>query len=141
MPPPVADQVIPAPTGWEAPSGSNTTVSLPADWGGVVWARTGCDFDTTLPGKQQCVTGGCDGGLLCRPTTDEGVPPAARGEWCARHANHPLHTNDVCFPRVVRGSAFYDGADRSARQHLGLNLGCSVGSQRPKRPAANRTVQ
>lgn len=70
------------PTGWEAPSGSSETVTVPENWtSGRIWGRTGCDFSTSNPGPTQCETGGCNGGLLCDPNTGTGVPPASLAEW------------------------------------------------------------
>lgn len=70
------------PTGWEAPAGSNRTIQVPENWtSGRIWARTGCDFTISVPGAQQCETGGCNGGLLCDANTGTGLPPTSLTEW------------------------------------------------------------
>ena len=70
------------PTGWEQPAGAVQEFDVPENWiSGRLWGRTGCDFSTPLPGSTQCVTGACNGGLLCDPQTGTGVPPASLAEW------------------------------------------------------------
>ncbi|KAJ6459925.1 thaumatin-like protein [Mycena sanguinolenta] len=69
------------PTGWEAPSGTKVSFSVPNDWtSGRIWGRTECDFSSN-PGPTSCATGGCNGGLLCDPHTGTGVPPATLAEF------------------------------------------------------------
>ncbi|KAH6904590.1 thaumatin [Coprinopsis sp. MPI-PUGE-AT-0042] len=70
------------PTGWIAPSNSAVSFSVPDDWkSGRIWARTGCsDFSKIAP-PEQCLTGGCNGGLLCDQRTGTGVPPATVAEF------------------------------------------------------------
>ncbi|KAJ7176310.1 thaumatin-like protein [Mycena crocata] len=68
-------------TGWEAPAGSSVSFSVPDNWtAGRIWPRTECDFSTN-PGPNSCVTGGCNGGLLCDRSTGTGVPPATVAEF------------------------------------------------------------
>ncbi|KAJ6589516.1 thaumatin-like protein [Mycena capillaripes] len=68
------------PTGWEAAPGSSVTFNVPDNWtAGRIWPRTECDF--SVSGPQSCVTGGCNGGLLCDPHTGTGVPPATVAEF------------------------------------------------------------
>lgn len=69
-------------TGWESPSGTVRTVTVPEGWGGRIWGRTGCNFNIT--GPSQCETGGCIGGLLCDPVSGTGVPPASIAQWTLR---------------------------------------------------------
>lgn len=67
-------------TGWEAPAGSSVSFDVPGNWtAGRIWGRTGCDF--SKQGPLSCVTGGCNGGLLCDPHTGTGVPPVTVAEW------------------------------------------------------------
>ncbi|KIY72297.1 Osmotin, thaumatin-like protein [Cylindrobasidium torrendii FP15055 ss-10] len=68
-------------TGWEQASGATETITVPDNWtAGRIWGRTDCDFSTN-PGPTSCVTGGCNGGLECDPSTGTGVPPATVAEW------------------------------------------------------------
>ncbi|KAJ7851978.1 thaumatin-like protein [Mycena leptocephala] len=68
------------PTGWKALPGSSVTFNVPDNWtAGRIWARTKCDF--SISGPSSCVTGGCNGGLLCDPHTGTGVPPATVAEF------------------------------------------------------------
>jgi hypothetical protein len=48
------------------------TLQVPDDWGGRIWARTGCKFD--ISGQVQCATGDCGVSLECNGTAGE--PPA-----------------------------------------------------------------
>jgi hypothetical protein len=45
--------------------------------------RRDCDFNnaSTMGTPQTCLTGGCNGGLLCDVRTGTGVPPATLAEW------------------------------------------------------------
>lgn len=64
--------------GWEAPSGSSRSFAVPDNWAaGRIWGRRACDFSSTQ-GPQSCLTGGCEGGLVC---TQRGAPPATVAEW------------------------------------------------------------
>lgn len=68
-------------TGWEAPAGSSRSFTVPDNWkSGRIWGRSNCNF-TTNPGPNSCLTGGCNGGLLCDPNSGTGVPPASVAEW------------------------------------------------------------
>ncbi|KZW00524.1 Osmotin, thaumatin-like protein [Exidia glandulosa HHB12029] len=79
---PGAGPIPDAPTGWQADPGTSTTITVPENWtSGRIWGRTECDFSTSGTGPTQCATGGCNGGLLCDPTTGTGVPPASLAEW------------------------------------------------------------
>ncbi|KAJ7779684.1 Osmotin thaumatin-like protein [Mycena metata] len=62
------------PTGWEAPSLSSVTFSVPEDWNGRIWGRRDCDFSTNA-GAKSCLDGGCSGGLLCDVTNETAAPP------------------------------------------------------------------
>ncbi|KAJ7507393.1 thaumatin-like protein [Mycena galericulata] len=68
------------PTGWEAVSGSSVTFDVSSDWNGRVWGRRSCDFSVN-PGPNSCLDGGCNGGLLCDPTTGTGAPPVTLAEF------------------------------------------------------------
>ncbi|KAL4252435.1 Osmotin/thaumatin-like superfamily protein [Pleurotus pulmonarius] len=68
-------------TGWEAPAGSTVSFNVPNDWkSGRIWGRRNCDFSTN-PGPTSCLSGGCNGGLLCDANTGTGVPPVSVAEW------------------------------------------------------------
>ncbi|KAH6904632.1 thaumatin [Coprinopsis sp. MPI-PUGE-AT-0042] len=70
------------PTGWVAVPSSKVAFSVPDDWkSGRIWARTGCtDFSRIAP-PEQCLTGGCNGGLLCDAHVGTSVPPATVAEF------------------------------------------------------------
>ncbi|TEB32603.1 thaumatin-like protein [Coprinellus micaceus] len=69
------------PTGWKAVSGSQVSFSVPDNWrAGRIWGRRGCDFSKPAP-AEQCLTGGCIGGLECDAKTGGGVPPATLAEF------------------------------------------------------------
>ncbi|KAF8065242.1 thaumatin [Lyophyllum atratum] len=74
--------VVPAfTTGWAARPFSSVSFSVPDNWkAGRIWGRTGCNF-TNNSGPNSCLTGGCNGGLVCDPTTGTGVPPATLAEF------------------------------------------------------------
>ncbi|KAG1823700.1 thaumatin [Suillus subaureus] len=66
---------------WEAGEYTAVTFQVPSDWtAGRIWGRRDCDF-TTDPGPNSCLDGGCNGGLVCDPTTGTGVPPASLAEF------------------------------------------------------------
>ncbi|KAJ7846186.1 thaumatin [Mycena leptocephala] len=67
-------------TGWSAGSFTSVTFSVPTNWNGRIWGRRNCNFATN-PGANSCLDGGCNGGLLCDPTTGTGVPPATLAEF------------------------------------------------------------
>ncbi|KIK69292.1 hypothetical protein GYMLUDRAFT_153256, partial [Collybiopsis luxurians FD-317 M1] len=69
------------PNGWEQDAGKTVTFTVPDNWkAGRIWGRTECDF-STVQGPTSCVTGGCNGGLVCDKSTGTGVPPATLAEW------------------------------------------------------------
>ncbi|GLB39946.1 putative thaumatin-like protein [Lyophyllum shimeji] len=69
------------PTGWEAPPHTSVSFTVPDNWKAArVWGRRNCDFSSN-PGPNSCLTGGCNGGLLCDPHTGTGVPPATLAEF------------------------------------------------------------
>nr|ADX07312.1 putative thaumatin-like protein [Flammulina velutipes] len=77
----VAPNVPNHPTGWEAAAYTAVSFNVPDNWkAGRIWARRNCNFATN-PGPNSCLTGGCNGGLLCDPNTGTGVPPATVAEW------------------------------------------------------------
>ncbi|KAJ3726455.1 thaumatin-like protein [Lentinula guzmanii] len=68
-------------TGWEAGAYTAVSFSVPNNWqAGRIWARRDCDFSVN-PGPNSCLDGGCNGGLVCDPTTGTGVPPASLAEF------------------------------------------------------------
>ncbi|KAF8702191.1 thaumatin-like protein, partial [Rhizoctonia solani] len=68
-------------TGWEAAAYTSRTFSVPNDWkAGRIWGRRNCDFSVN-PGPNSCLSGGCNGGLLCDSRTGTGVPPVSLAEW------------------------------------------------------------
>ncbi|KAF8886499.1 thaumatin-like protein [Infundibulicybe gibba] len=68
-------------TGWEAKASTKVTFHVPDNWkAGRIWGRRNCNFATN-PGPNSCLTGGCNGGLLCDQHTGTGVPPATVAEW------------------------------------------------------------
>lgn len=68
-------------TGWEAPAWSVKTFYVPDNWkAGRIWGRRNCNFSSN-PGPNSCLTGGCNGGLLCDAHSGTGVPPASVAEW------------------------------------------------------------
>ncbi|KAF7293942.1 hypothetical protein MKEN_01457700 [Mycena kentingensis (nom. inval.)] len=68
------------PTGWVANAFTSVSFDVPAQWNGRIWGRRNCDFSTN-PGPNSCLTGGCNGGLLCSTTTGTGVPPVTLAEF------------------------------------------------------------
>ncbi|CAG7850269.1 Thaumatin-like protein 1a AltName: Full=Mdtl1; AltName: Full=Pathogenesis-related protein 5a; Short=PR-5a; AltName: Allergen=Mal d 2; Flags: Precursor [Serendipita indica DSM 11827] len=84
----VGSAVPDVPTGWEAPAWSVRTFYVPDNWrAGRIWgeysstvlSRRNCDF--SKPAAQSCLTGACNGGLLCDMRTGTGIPPASVAEW------------------------------------------------------------
>ncbi|KAF9531242.1 thaumatin-like protein [Crepidotus variabilis] len=92
--PPDVNTVFPDhPTGWEAPAHSSVTFDVPESWrAGRIWGRRNCDM--SKPGPNNCLTGGCLGGLECDRKAGTGVPPATLAEWTL-HAGGDLDWYDV----------------------------------------------
>jgi len=68
-------------TGWEAGAFTQVSFTVPDNWkAGRIWGRRNCNFATN-PGPNSCLTGGCNGGLVCDRNTGTGVPPASVAEW------------------------------------------------------------
>jgi len=68
-------------TGWEAAAFTKVSFTVPDNWkAGRIWGRRNCNFATN-PGPNSCLTGGCNGGLVCDRNTGTGVPPASVAEW------------------------------------------------------------
>jgi hypothetical protein len=61
--PGVAGTSVPNGGGFELPAGGSTTLSVPANWSGRIWARTSCNFGAS--GTGSCETGDCGGVLAC----------------------------------------------------------------------------
>ncbi|KAF8638370.1 hypothetical protein AX16_010517 [Volvariella volvacea WC 439] len=69
-------------TGWEASPLSSVSFSVPDNWrAGRIWGRRNCDFAADPDGPGSCLTGGCNGGLVCDARNGTGVPPATVAEW------------------------------------------------------------
>ncbi|EKM57391.1 uncharacterized protein PHACADRAFT_255113 [Phanerochaete carnosa HHB-10118-sp] len=67
-------------TGWEAAPSTSVSFTVPDNWtAGRIWGRRDCNFNITT--GPTCLTGWCNGGLLCDPHTGTGVPPASVAEW------------------------------------------------------------
>ncbi|KAA1474524.1 thaumatin-like protein [Dentipellis sp. KUC8613] len=67
--------------GWEAASHSSVSFSVPNNWkSGRIWGRRDCNFGSNS-GPTSCVSGGCNGGLVCDPHNGTGVPPATLAEF------------------------------------------------------------
>jgi hypothetical protein len=62
-------------TGWKLAPGQSVTFNVPAAWGGRVWGRTGCTFNSS--GVGHCQTGDCGGVLQCKGS---GATPATLAE-------------------------------------------------------------
>ncbi|KAH8833164.1 thaumatin [Flagelloscypha sp. PMI_526] len=68
--------------GWEAKAYTAVSFTVPAHWtAGRVWGRRNCNFSSGSSLPNTCLTGGCNGGLVCNPDTGTGVPPATVAEW------------------------------------------------------------
>src|SRR6202042_2323181 len=61
--PGVAGNFVPNGGGFELPAGGSTTLGVPANWSGRIWARTSCNFGAS--GTGGCETGDCGGVLAC----------------------------------------------------------------------------
>ena len=62
-------------TGWVLAPGQSTSFTVDDKWGGRIWGRTGCRFDTS--GRGRCQTGDCGGVFQC---TGSGATPATLAE-------------------------------------------------------------
>jgi hypothetical protein len=71
---PDAQHPIPV-TGWKLAPGQSVTFSVPEGWGGRIWGRTGCSFNSA--GVGSCQTGDCGGLFQCQGT---GNTPATLAE-------------------------------------------------------------
>src|SRR5256885_8686093 len=56
-------QPLPEGGGFQLNAGASHAVSLPDNWAGRFWPRTGCNFDAA--GNGTCQTGDCARGLKC----------------------------------------------------------------------------
>jgi thaumatin family protein len=64
-----------AATGWVLPAGQSVTITVPNQWNGRFWGRTGCVFHD---GVGHCQTGDCGGLFQC---TGYGAIPATLAEY------------------------------------------------------------
>ena len=62
-------------TGWKLAPGQSVTFNVPAAWGGRVWGRTGCSFNSS--GVGHCQTGDCGNVFQCKGS---GATPATLAE-------------------------------------------------------------
>ena len=62
-------------TGWKLAPGQSVSFSVPAGWGGRIWGRTGCSFNSA--GDGSCQTGDCGGVFQCQGS---GATPATLAE-------------------------------------------------------------
>jgi Thaumatin family len=62
-------------TGWELAPGQSVTFEVANAWGGRIWGRTGCDFDSA--GNGHCQTGDCGNVFQCKGS---GATPATLAE-------------------------------------------------------------
>ena len=62
-------------TGWKLDPGQSVTFSVPTAWGGRIWGRTGCSFNSS--GVGHCQTGDCGGVFQCQGS---GATPATLAE-------------------------------------------------------------
>ncbi|KAK0463250.1 thaumatin [Desarmillaria tabescens] len=68
-------------TGWEVTAGTSVSFDVPGNWtSGRIWVSCSDNFSLHLR-STLCVTGGCNGQLLCDPHTGMGVPPVKVAEW------------------------------------------------------------
>ncbi|EIW57348.1 thaumatin-like protein [Trametes versicolor FP-101664 SS1] len=100
------------PTGWEQDAAQTVSFTVPDNWqAGRIWGRRDCDFSTGTPGPNQCLDGGCNGGLECDPHTGTGVPPATVAEFTLGVAGGAPDNYDVSLvdgfnlPMAVTNSA------------------------------------
>ncbi|KAK4802554.1 hypothetical protein SAY86_000757 [Trapa natans] len=63
-------------SGFALKPGQSAVYTAPATWGGRIWGRTGCSFDSN--GNGTCQTGSCGSSLNC---TTPGSPPASIAEF------------------------------------------------------------
>ncbi|KAA1473932.1 Osmotin, thaumatin-like protein [Dentipellis sp. KUC8613] len=102
------------PTGWESPPLSSVSFFVPDNWrAGRIWGRRECNFKTS--GPNSCVTGGCNGGLLCDPHSGTGVPPATLAQFTLSNNAHSADFYDV---------SVVDGFNIPMR--ITTNAGCPV---------------
>jgi hypothetical protein len=62
-------------TGWKLAPGQSVTFNVPQAWGGRIWGRTGCSFNSAGVGR--CETGDCGGVFQC---VGSGATPATLAE-------------------------------------------------------------
>ncbi|KAG8384755.1 hypothetical protein BUALT_Bualt04G0151400 [Buddleja alternifolia] len=90
--------------GFHLPPNKTRKVHAPGDWSGRIWARTGCNFDSTIH-NPACETGDCDGKLECNGAI--GLPPVTLVEVTLQYDNQKpsftmlaSSTATICRPRV-----------------------------------------
>ncbi|KAG8384748.1 hypothetical protein BUALT_Bualt04G0150700 [Buddleja alternifolia] len=78
--------------GFHLPPNKTRKVHAPGDWSGRIWARTGCNFDSTIH-NPACETGDCDGKLECNGAI--GLPPVTLVEVTLQYDNQKPSFYDV----------------------------------------------
>ncbi|KAJ7280923.1 thaumatin [Mycena rebaudengoi] len=63
------------PAGWESAPFTNVSFTVSNTWG-----RRNCDFSKGS-GPNSCLTGGCNGGLVCDSVAGTAAPPVTLAEW------------------------------------------------------------
>jgi hypothetical protein len=79
--PGVAGTAVPNGGGWQLAPGASTTISVPPNWSGRIWARTNCD------GSGNCETGDCGGVVACNGAT--GAPNVTLAEFTLGGGSSP----------------------------------------------------
>ncbi|HEX3642074.1 MAG TPA: thaumatin family protein [Ktedonobacteraceae bacterium] len=72
-----SSKYIPLNGGWALAPNASMSVTLPYKWGGRIWGRTGCTFNSA--GMGSCETGDCNGRLQCAGA--DGQLPRSLGEF------------------------------------------------------------
>ncbi|KAK7028638.1 hypothetical protein R3P38DRAFT_3394689 [Favolaschia claudopus] len=88
----------PAHSSWEAKPNTGLTFATATNWSGRIWGRRVCDFSTGSTGPDTCLSGGCNGGLICNTTTGTGVPPATLATIDFSGTSKDIYTEPPEFP-------------------------------------------
>ncbi|KAI0635703.1 Osmotin thaumatin-like protein [Trametes polyzona] len=69
-------------TGWQQNAHQTVSFTVPNNWrAGRIWGRRSCNFSKGPAGPNQCLDGGCNGGLQCDRHSGTGVPPVTVAEF------------------------------------------------------------
>jgi hypothetical protein len=130
-----AGQQTPNGGGWAMAPKSQRTISLPGNWGGRFWGRTGCVFNAA--GQGACETGDCGKTLLCAGRG--GAPPASLAEFTLQQATPGAsdfydvsYVDGYNLPLTIKSVG---GSPSSADPYRCTDAGCGV-DLNPKCPAA-----